>query len=239
MNEINQLQTLIDSSQKIVFFTGAGISTESNIPDFRSADGLYQQESKIPPETILSHTFFINNPDDFYRFYRKNMLYLDAKPNNAHKFIADLEAKGKCLGVITQNIDGLHQLAGSKHVCELHGSVYRNTCMICHKTHSIKDIINTESIPLCDCGGIIKPDVTLYEEALDEAVIDNALNLIISADLLLVCGTSLSVYPAAGFIRYFKGNSLVLLNKTTTPFDNQADLCIHDSLGNIFSQIKL
>ncbi|MEG1463259.1 MAG: Sir2 family NAD-dependent protein deacetylase, partial [Anaerorhabdus sp.] len=141
--------------------------------------------------------------------------------------------------VITQNIDGLHQLAGSKHVCELHGSVYRNTCMICHKTHSIKDIINTESIPLCNCGGIIKPDVTLYEEALDEAVIDDALNLITSADLLLVCGTSLSVYPAAGFIRYFKGNSLVLLNKTTTPFDNQADLCIHDSLGNIFSQIKL
>lgn len=239
MNEINQLQTLIDSSHKIVFFTGAGISTESNIPDFRSADGLYQQASKIPPETILSHTFFINNPDDFYRFYRKNMLYLDAKPNTAHKFIADLEAKGKCLGVITQNIDGLHQLAGSKHVCELHGSVYRNTCMICHKTHSITDIINTESIPLCDCGGIIKPDVTLYEEALDEAVIDDALNLITSADLLLVCGTSLSVYPAAGFIRYFKGNSLVLLNKTTTPFDNQADLCIHDSLGNIFSQIKL
>ncbi len=239
MNEINQLQTLIDSSQKIVFFTGAGISTESNIPDFRSADGLYQQTSKIPPETILSHTYFINNPDDFYRFYRENMLYLDALPNSAHKFIANLEINGKCIGVITQNIDGLHQLAGSKHVCELHGSVYRNTCMKCHKPHSISAIINNESIPLCECGGIIKPDVTLYEEALDENVIDDALNLITSADLLIVCGTSLSVYPAAGFIRYFSGNSLVLLNKTATPFDNQADLCIHDSLGNIFSQIKL
>lgn len=237
MNEITQLQTLINSSQKIVFFTGAGISTESNIPDFRSADGLYNQQNKIPPETILSHTYFINNPNEFYTFYKRNMLYLDAKPNVAHIFIANLEKQGKCLGVITQNIDGLHQLAGSNHVCELHGSVYRNSCMKCHKQYTVNFILNSQSIPHCKCGGIIKPNVTLYEEALNEEVIDDALQLITSADLLIVCGTSLSVYPAAGFIQYFQGNKLVLINKTETPYDYKADLCIHDSLGNVFSKL--
>ncbi|SJZ54523.1 NAD-dependent protein deacylase [Anaerorhabdus furcosa] len=238
MNQIEQLQNLIDKSSNIVFFTGAGISTESNIPDFRSTSGLYNQEYPYPPETILSHHFFMDNPNEFYRFYRNKMIYRDAKPNLAHEAIANLERNGKCLGVITQNIDNLHQLAGSTHVVELHGSVYRNHCTKCNKYYSLDEIISKDLVPCCDCGGVIKPDVILYEEALDESVIDEALKMILSADLLIVCGTSLSVYPAAGFLRYFRGNHLVLLNKTSTPYDNQADLIIQDSLGNIFKQIN-
>ncbi|MEG0394076.1 MAG: NAD-dependent protein deacylase [Anaerorhabdus sp.] len=239
MDQIKELQNLIESSHKIVFFTGAGISTESNIPDFRSTTGLYNQEYAYPPETILSHHFFISNTSEFYRFYRNKMIYTDALPNIAHQCIARLEDMGKCLGVITQNIDNLHQEAGSKHVIELPGTVYHNHCTTCNKEYSLEDILNKELVPLCNCGGIIKPDVILYEEALNEKDIDEALSMIMNADLLIVCGTSLSVYPAAGFLRYFKGEHLVLLNKTATPYDNQADLIIQDTLGHIFSQIHI
>ncbi len=239
MNEIEELQKYIDESSKIVFFGGAGVSTESGIPDFRSQDGLYNQKYDYPPETILSRTFFDYNTEEFYRFYRDKMLYLDAKPSRPHEFLAKLEEQGKLLGIVTQNIDGLHQLAGNKKVYELHGSVLRNYCMKCHKFYPVDYIVNSHGVPKCDCGGVIKPDVVLYEEPLNDSTITQAVMAIAQADLLIVGGTSLNVYPAASFINYFQGNKIVLINKSSTPFDSRADLVIHDSLGDVFSKIKL
>lgn len=239
MNKLEQLQHYINSASNIVFFTGAGVSCDSGIPDFRSTDGLYNQEYAYPPEIILSHSFFQQNPEEFYRFYKNKMIYPHAKPNITHHFIAALEEKGKCLGTITQNIDGLHQAANSKHVVELHGSIHRNHCTRCHKFYGLDTIIDANGIPRCTCGGIIKPDVVLYEEPLDEKNINDALSLISSADVLIVCGTSLQVYPAASFINYYQQDKLVLINKDHTPFDQKADLVINDALSNVLSQIKL
>lgn len=223
----------INESNNIVFFGGAGVSTESNIPDFRSVDGLYNQKYDYPPETILSHTFFMRHTDEFYRFYKDKMIYLDAKPNKAHIALASLEAAGKCKAVITQNIDGLHQAAGSKKVLELHGSVLRNYCMECGKFHDIEAVNVSENIPRCKCGGIIKPDVVLYEEGLDQGILSESVNFIRNADVLIVAGTSLSVYPAASLIDYYRGNKLVLINKTSTPKDSYADLVINESVGEV------
>ena len=239
MNKIQQLQKIIDESQRIVFFTGAGVSVDSGIPDFRSQDGLYHLNYDVSPETILSHSYFEKHPEEFYRFYRDKMIYPEVKPNITHDFIAKIEKKGKSLGVITQNIDGLHQAAGSKRVVELHGSVLRNTCMRCHKHYDLNKIINTVSIPRCTCGGIIKPDVVLYEEALDETSLDTALSWIQRADCLMIFGTSLSVYPAAGLVRYFHGKHLVVINKSSTYIDQNADLCFNEGLSNVLSQIRL
>lgn len=239
MNKIEQLQNYISNASSIVFFTGAGVSCDSGIPDFRSTDGLYNQEYAYPPEIILSHSFFQQNPKEFYRFYKNKMIYPHAKPNITHHFIANLEKNHKCLGTITQNIDGLHQAANSKHVVELHGSIHRNYCTKCHKFYGLDTIINADGIPRCTCGGIIKPDVVLYEEPLDEKNINDALSLISSADVLIICGTSLQVYPAAGFINYYNQDKLVLINKDHTPFDQKADLVINDVLSNVLSQIKL
>ena len=239
MNKIAALQKYINDASKIVFFTGAGVSCDSGIPDFRSTDGLYNQEYAYPPEIILSHTFFKQNPEEFFRFYRNKMIYPDAKPNITHHFIAKLEEKNKCIGTITQNIDGLHQMANSKNVIELHGSIHRNYCTKCHKFYALNAIINSEGIPYCECGGIIKPDVVLYEEALDEKNINDALSLILQADVLIVCGTSLQVYPAASFINYYQNDKLVLINKDQTPFDQRADLVINDYLSNVLSQINI
>lgn len=239
MDKLKALQEMIDSSNNIVFFGGAGVSTESGIPDFRSQDGLYNQKYDYPPEQILSHTFFYFRPDIFYNFYREKMLYLDAKPSRPHEFLVKLEEKGKLSAIITQNIDGLHQVAGSQKVYELHGSVLRNYCLKCHKFYSAEDIKASTGIPQCTCGGLIKPDVVLYEEGLDDNTVRGAIQAISNADMLIVGGTSLNVYPAAGFIDYFPGNKLVLINKTATPYDNHADLVIHDSLGDVFSKIKL
>ena len=211
MSQIEQLQKLIDESKRIVFFGGAGVSTESGIPDFRSTDGLYHQQYAYPPETILSHTFFMRKPEEFYRFYKDKMICLEAKPNAAHLKLAELEKCGKLTAVVTQNIDGLHQMAGSKHVLELHGSVLRNYCMRCGKFHGAEYILQSEGIPRCECGGMIKPDVVLYEEGLDDATMSEAIRQIAAADLLIIGGTSLVVYPAAGMIRYFRGKHLVLL----------------------------
>jgi len=237
--KIGQLQSILDSSERIVFFGGAGVSTESGIPDFRSEDGLYRQKYKYNPETILSHTFFMEKTDEFYEYYRDKMVITDVLPNITHTFLAKLEETGKLIGIITQNIDGLHQAGGSKKVTELHGSIHRNYCMKCHKFHSISAITMTSGIPRCDCGGIIKPDVVLYEESLKEDDINTALSLISSADTLLVAGTSLSVYPAASFLRYFNGKHLVLMNKSTTAYDANADLLIQAGLGEIFSKLKI
>lgn len=231
------LKNAINESESIVFFGGAGVSTESGIPDFRSVDGLYNQKYKFPPETILSHTFFMRNTEDFYNFYRQKMLVLDIKPNKAHFALAKLEEMGKLKGVITQNIDGLHQKAGSKAVYELHGSVHRNYCMKCSKFYSAEYIKESKSIPRCSCGGIIKPDVVLYEEGLDESTIKESVSLIRSCDMLMIGGTSLNVYPAAGLIQYFNGKYLVLINKSETPVDNQADIIIHDSIGSVLDNI--
>ena len=236
--QIAKLKKWIDESDNIVFFGGAGVSTESNIPDFRSVDGLYNQEYDYPPETILSHTFFMKNTEEFYRFYKNKMLILDAKPNAAHRKLAELEAAGKLKAVVTQNIDGLHQAAGSKVVYELHGSVHRNYCMKCHKFFGPEYIAQAEGIPKCDaCGGMIKPDVVLYEEGLDNDTINGAVSAISRADVLIIGGTSLVVYPAAGLIDYYRGKKLVLINKSTTPRDGMADLIINDSIGTVFSQI--
>lgn len=232
---IGMLRKWITESENIVFFGGAGVSTESGIPDFRSVDGLYNMKYEYPPETILSHTFFIRNTKDFYDFYRDKMIYIKSKPNITHKKLVQLEEAGKLKGVITQNIDGLHQEAGSVKVLELHGSVLRNFCMECNKFYNISAIINTEEIPRCTCGGIIKPDVVLYEESLDESVMSEAIQLISNADVLIVGGTSLSVYPAAGLIRFYKGSKLVLINKSVTPYDKDADLLIQTSIGEVFS----
>ena len=231
--DVEKLQELIDQHDRIVFFGGAGVSTESGIPDFRSVDGLYNQKYDYPPETILSHTFFMRHPEEFYRFYRDKMLALDAKPNAAHKKLSELEAAGKLTGVVTQNIDGLHQAAGSKHVMELHGSVHRNYCMKCHKFFDASYMLHSAGVPKCECGGVIKPDVVLYEEGLDESVISGAVFAISAADTLIIGGTSLVVYPAAGLIRYFRGNNLILINKSHTSADSNADMVIHDSIEKV------
>lgn len=236
MEKIEILKKWIEESDNIVFFGGAGVSTESNIPDFRSTDGLYNQEYDYPPETILSHSFYRRNTKEFYRFYRNKMLYPDAIPNRAHLKLAQLEAEGKLRAVITQNIDGLHQKAGSKEVLELHGSVLRNYCEKCGRFYDEKYIINSTDIPKCECGGGIKPDVVLYEEGLDDTIIRKAVNYIANADVLIVGGTSLTVYPAAGFIDYYRGKKLVLINKDKTAMDYKADLCIHGKLGEVFSK---
>ena len=237
--QLETLQKWIDECRKIVFFTGAGVSTDSGIPDFRSQDGLYNQQYKYPPEQIISHSFFENNPEEFYRFYKDKMLCLDARPNYTHEFMAKLEAKGKSLGVVTQNIDGLHQKAGSKHVYELHGSVLRNYCMDCGKPYSAEYVKNADGVPHCSCGGIIKPDVVLYEEALNEEVVEGAVHAIVSADVLIVLGTSLVVYPAAGLIRYYRGDRLVLINRSTTPYDRSANLLIQASFRDVLPKIRL
>ncbi|MGN0498316.1 MAG: NAD-dependent protein deacylase [Acutalibacteraceae bacterium] len=239
-DEIKRLQEIIGNCGSLVFFGGAGVSTESGIPDFRSADGLYNQKYRFPPETILSHTFFVRHTEEFYEFYRDKMLCLDAKPNKAHLFLAELEKAGKLGAVVTQNIDGLHQKAGCKKVYELHGSIHRNYCQKCGKSFDAEFILNSSGVPKCtDCGGIIKPDVVLYEESLDDRTVNASVNAIASADVLIVAGTSLTVYPAAGLTRYFNGNSLVLINKSATPLDGKADLIIYDSVGETLSQIKI
>jgi NAD-dependent deacetylase len=240
MNDISKLQEIIDNSQSIVFFGGAGVSTESGIPDFRSVDGLYNMKYKYPPEEIISHSFFLRNTAEFYKFYKDKMMCLDAEPNIAHKQLANLEQAGKLKAIVTQNIDGLHQKAGSKVVYELHGSIHRNYCTKCGKSYSADFVKNSPDIPLCkECGGIIKPDVVLYEEGLDNATVQNALNSIEKADTLIIAGTSLTVYPAAGFIRYFRGNNLILINLSETTTDKYADLVIHGKIGEILGKIKI
>lgn len=226
-----RLRRLVDASEAIVFFGGAGVSCESGIPDFRSTDGLYNQQYDYPPEQILSHTFFMRWPEEFFRFYRDKMLAPSAKPNKAHRALAKLEEQGKLTAVITQNIDGLHQMAGSKKVLELHGSVHRNYCMRCHKFHSMEEILHSEGVPRCSCGGIIKPDVVLYEEGLDQQVLQESVDQIRRADMLIIGGTSLTVYPAAGLLDYYTGNRLVLINKTATARDGLANLVINESIG--------
>lgn len=234
------LQDIINESSRIVFFGGAGVSTESGIPDFRSVDGLYNQKYDYPPEEILSHTFFEKNTEYFFNFYRDKLLCLDAEPNSAHLKLAELEKAGKLSAVVTQNIDGLHQKAGSKRVYELHGSTLRNYCTRCSKFFSAEYILNSEGVPHCDeCGGIIKPDVVLYEESLDDKTVNSAVNAIAQADCLIVAGTSLAVYPAAGFIRYFSGKNFVLINKAPTPADSMANLVIRDKVGEVLSKIKV
>lgn len=237
MDKLEQLKQWIEESSRIVFFGGAGVSTESGIPDFRSVDGLYRQKFEYPPETIISHSFYERNPEYFFRFYREKMLPLGYDPNITHKKLAQLERDGKLRAVITQNIDGLHQKAGSKRVFELHGSVLRNYCVRCKKTYPAEFIKNAPGIPRCDCGGIVRPDVVLYEEGLDEDCMNNALQAISEADILIVGGTSLTVYPAAGLIRYYRGNKLVLINRDETPYDQYTDLVLHESLGDVFSQL--
>ena len=236
--ELETLKNWIDNSDNIVFFGGAGVSTESGIPDFRSVDGLYNQQYDYPPETILSHTFFRRNTEEFYRFYRAKMLALDAKPNAAHKKLAQWEQEGKLKAVVTQNIDGLHQAAGSKMVYELHGSVHRNYCQKCGAFYDARYMLESTGIPKCEkCGGIIKPDVVLYEEGLDDATMRGAIRAISHADVLIIGGTSLTVYPAAGLIDYYNGNKLVLINKSVTPMDSRADLLVQGPIGEIFSQL--
>lgn len=236
---ITQLQSWIDQAQRIVFFGGAGVSTESGIPDFRSQDGLYHQQYDVPPETILSHTYFERHTEAFYRFYRNKMICLTAKPNAAHQKLAELEQAGKLSAVVTQNIDGLHQMAGSRNVLELHGSVHRNICRHCGKVYDAEWIMQTTGVPRCEaCGGLVKPDVVLYEESLPEQVLIQAVTEISCADLLLVGGTSLTVYPAAGLLRYFQGNHLVLINRDATQMDSMADLCISDPIGAVLQQIS-
>ncbi|MBD5507092.1 MAG: NAD-dependent protein deacylase [Lachnospiraceae bacterium] len=237
MNQVEQLREWVNESDNIVFFGGAGVSTESGIPDFRSVDGLYNQQYDYPPETILSHTFYRRNTGEFYRFYRNKMLCLDAKPNAAHLKLAQWEREGKLKAVVTQNIDGLHQAAGSEKVYELHGSVLRNFCESCHKFYDVNFIANSEGVPKCSCGGDIKPDVVLYEEGLDQNILSGAIRAISEADVLIVGGTSLAVYPAAGLLDYYSGHKLVLVNKTPTARDGIADLVVQGSIGEIFSQL--
>lgn len=232
-----QIKEIIDKSNNIVFFGGAGVSTESGIPDFRSQDGLYNQSYKYPPEEILSHTFFINNPKEFFKFYKEKMNSLPYEPNSTHKTLTALEQSGKLKAIITQNIDGLHSKAGSKNVIELHGSILRNYCMNCHKFYDANFVFASDGIPKCTCKGIIKPDVLLYEEALEDNTVNKAIESIKNADVLIVAGTSLTVYPASGLLRYFRGKHLILINKKETPYDSLASLVIHDNLGNIFSYL--
>ena len=235
--KILQLKELVDHSDNIVFFGGAGVSTESGIPDFRSTDGLYHQQYDYPPETILSHTFYRRKPEEFFRFYRNKMLALDAKPNAAHRKLAQWEQEGRLKAVITQNIDGLHQAAGSKKVLELHGSVLRNYCERCHRFYDARYILESKGVPHCECGGPIKPDVVLYEEGLDMGIMQEAISFISQADVLIIGGTSLVVYPAAGLIDYYRGHKLVLVNKTPTPRDNMADLVVSGSIREIFAAL--
>ena len=237
MKKLERLQKWVQESARIVFFGGAGVSTESGIPDFRSVDGLYRQKFEFPPEQIISRSFYEWNPDYFFRFYREKMLPLGFEPNITHKVLARWESEGKLSAVVTQNIDGLHQKAGSQRVYELHGSVLRNYCTRCRKFYPAEFVKNCDGIPRCDCGGIVKPDVVLYEEQLDGDTIERSIMAISRADLLIVAGTSLTVYPAAGLINYYRGNRLVLINRDTTPYDNQADLVFHEKLGTIFSQL--
>ena len=239
MSNIEKFLEMVQESDNIVFFGGAGVSTESGIPDFRSQDGLYNQKYDYPPETILSHTFFMRHPDEFYRFYQDKMLCDTAKQNAAHLKLAELEASGKLKAVITQNIDNLHQMAGSKKVLELHGSVYRNYCMKCGKSYDFAYMKNAKGVPKCTCGGMIKPDVVLYEEGLDNGVISEAVRAISQAQVLIIGGTSLAVYPAAGLIDYFSGEHLVVINKSPTPRDRYADLLIKEPIGQVFSQIQV
>lgn len=238
-NKIAQLQKIIDGSDNIVFFGGAGVSTESGIPDFRSQDGLYALKYAYPPEQIVSHTFFTYRTEEFFEFYRDKMLYPDAKPCAAHIFLAKLERAGKLKAVITQNIDGLHQAAGSKNVFELHGSVLRNYCARCGKFYPVEFIKKSKGVPKCACGGVVKPDVVLYEESLDNKIIDGAVKAIAAADTLIIGGTSLVVYPAAGFINYFRGRHLVVINKSATSADGNAELVINDKIGEVFSKLKI
>ena len=233
MDETAALQKWIEESSNIVFFGGAGVSTESGIPDFRSTDGLYNQQYDYPPETIISHSFYVKKPKEFYRFYKNKMLFPEAKPNRAHMALAELEREGKVKAVVTQNIDGLHQAAGSGEVLELHGSVHRNYCTRCGRFYSLDDILKADGVPVCDCGGVIKPDVVLYEEGLDQDVIQRSVEYISRADVLIIGGTSLTVYPAAGLIDYYRGSKLVLINKSVTSRDGQADLVICDSIGKV------
>ena len=238
MDSVDILKQWVAESRNIVFFGGAGVSTESGIPDFRSVDGLYSQKFDYPPETIISHSFFLRNPDYFYRFYREKMLPLGFEPNITHRVLARWEEEGKLSAVVTQNIDGLHQKAGSKNVFELHGSVLRNYCVKCHKFYPAEFVRDAKGIPLCDCGGTVKPDVVLYEEALDTETFEGAISVLRRADLLIVGGTSLTVYPAAALLQYYRGDRLVLINRDETPYDDYANLVFHDSLGKIFSQLS-
>ncbi|MDO5095622.1 MAG: NAD-dependent protein deacylase [Peptostreptococcaceae bacterium] len=237
MSDIERLQQMVDESKSIVFFGGAGVSTESGIPDFRSVDGLYNLKYKFPPETILSHSFFMSQPSDFFEFYRDKIIVREAKPNKAHFKLAELEKQGKLSAVITQNIDGLHQMAGSKNVIELHGSIQRNYCMRCKKSYDLDFVDTAKDIPHCECGGTVKPDVVLYEEGLDTETIHSAVYHIQHADLLIIGGTSLAVYPAAGLIDYFKGKYIVLINRDATPRDYIADLIIREKIGEVLGQI--
>lgn len=239
MDKRKELQRMIDESNNIVFFGGAGVSTESNIPDFRSADGLFQEKHTYSPEQIVSHTFFVHKPELFYQFYKDKMMYLDAKPNKAHLKLAELEAAGKLKAVVTQNIDGLHQAAGNKNVFELHGSIHRNYCQKCGKFYDGKYVKESDGVPKCECGGTIKPDVVLYEEGLDDKTIRQSIQAISEADMLIIGGTSLVVYPAAGFIDYFRGKYLVVLNKSTTSRDSYADLCIQEPIGEVLGSIEI
>ncbi len=236
-NKIEEFKELVKNSDNIVFFGGAGVSTESGISDFRSKDGLYNQKYKYPPEEILSHTFFLNNTEDFYKFYKEKMNSLKYEPNITHIRLAELEKQGKLRAVITQNIDGLHQKAGSKNVLELHGSVLRNYCMKCHKFYNAEFIFNGNGIPKCSCGGVIKPDVVLYEEGLDDMVLSNSIKAIQNADLMIVAGTSLTVNPASSLVNFYKGEKLVLINRDTTLYDRVANLVINESLGKVFKEI--
>lgn len=239
-NTVEELQKVINESKRIVFFGGAGVSTESGIPDFRSVDGLYNQKYDYPPEQILSHSFFVSNPEEFYRFYNDKMLCLDKLPNKAHYKLAELEKAGKLSAIVTQNIDGLHQLAGSKKVFELHGSVHRNLCSKCGEVYSAEYVKKSKALPMCKkCNSLLKPDVVLYEEPLNEDIVNGALSAIKSADTLIIAGTSLTVYPAAGFVRYFKGDKIVLINKSKTSMDGMADLVFHDSVGELLDKIDV
>ena len=238
MTDVERLGQMIEDSDNIVFFGGAGVSTESGIPDFRSVDGLYHQKYDYPPETILSHTFYMRKPEEFFRFYKEKLICTDAKPNAAHKALAQLEKEGKLKAVVTQNIDGLHQAAGSKKVLELHGSTLRNYCEKCHRFYGIEAVKEAKGVPYCECGGRIKPDVVLYEEGLDQDVLSEAVRVISEADMLIIGGTSLAVYPAAGLIDYYQGHKLVLINKTPAARNSMADLVITESIGKVFAQIR-
>lgn len=237
MDEIQQLREIVQNTDNIVFFGGAGVSTESGIPDFRSQDGLYQMKYKYPPEEIVSHTFYENRPEEFFEFYRDKMLHEDAKPNKAHYKLAQWEKEGRLKAIVTQNIDGLHQAAGSKKVLELHGSVLRNYCEKCGRFYDMKFMLHCDGIPKCECGGRVKPDVVLYEEGLNQQTIQEAVDYISKADVLIIGGTSLAVYPAAGLIDYYRGNKLVLINRSATPCDSRADLIIHGSIGEILDKV--
>lgn len=237
MEQIEILKKWVYESKRIVFFGGAGVSTESGIPDFRSVDGLYSQKFDYPPETIISHSFYLKKPEYFFRFYREKMLPLGYEPNITHKTLARWEQEGKLSAVVTQNIDGLHQKAGSRNVYELHGSVLRNYCVRCHKFYPAEYVKDSNGVPKCSCGGTVKPDVVLYEEGLDDRTVNKSIEAISKADMLIVAGTSLTVYPAAGLIRYYQGDRLVLINRDATPYDSYADLVLHTGLGEVFRQI--